>query len=49
VIQARVEDPTPAFIGPAMLAVLSQFSDELTQGGLITVLPDRTKVRILPI
>ncbi|NJK92639.1 MAG: DUF5615 family PIN-like protein [Blastochloris sp.] len=49
VIQARVENPTPEFIGSAVLTVLSQFAVELNQGAIITILNDRTKVRILPI
>jgi predicted nuclease of predicted toxin-antitoxin system len=49
VIQARVEDITPTSLGPIILAVLVKFEVQLRAGAIITVLPHRTKVRILPI
>ncbi len=49
VIQARVDDPMPDFLGPTLRKVLAEFADLLQSGALITILPERTKVRILPI
>ena len=49
VIQARVEDLSPAILGPTVGQVLRQFTSELNAGAIVTVLPDRNKVRILPL
>jgi len=49
VIQARVQDVTPTALGPAIFLALKDFSQQLAEGALITILPDRAKVRILPI
>jgi len=49
VIQARVEDITPGALGPSLIAVLRQFEAELNGGAIVTILPDRSKVRVLPI
>ena len=48
-IQARVDNITPAFLGSTLLQVLKQFEKEIHTGAIITILPNRTKVRILPI
>jgi predicted nuclease of predicted toxin-antitoxin system len=49
VIQARVEDITPEAVGPSLIAVLRQFEAEINNGAIVTIQPDRTKVRVLPI
>ncbi len=49
VIQARVDDVTPGVLGPIILAALHQFREELERGAIVTILPDRTKARVLPI
>ena len=49
VIQARVDDVTAGFLGLTFLRAWEQFSEQLRQGAILTILPDRTKVRILPI
>jgi predicted nuclease of predicted toxin-antitoxin system len=49
VIQARVEDLSPEMLGPTMLRVLRQFTSELKSGAIVTVLPDRNRVRLLPL
>jgi len=49
VVQARVEDVTSEFLGPALLSVLKQFNEQLQDGAIVTILPDRSKVRILPL
>jgi len=49
VIQARAQDISPDSIGESICNIIRQFEAELLNGALITLLPDRTKVRILPI
>ncbi|HEX2122733.1 MAG TPA: DUF5615 family PIN-like protein [Thermoanaerobaculia bacterium] len=49
VIQARVEDPTPAAIGSAVVAALIEHDAHLRRGALITLDPARSRARILPI
>ncbi|MEZ5405518.1 MAG: DUF5615 family PIN-like protein [Verrucomicrobiia bacterium] len=49
IIQARVDNTTPEFLGTTLLQALKQFEKELQTGTIITILPNRTKVRILPI
>ncbi len=49
VIQARVEDPIPATIGEAVVAALIENAAHLEGGALLTIEPDRLRVRILPI
>ncbi|MDP9194140.1 MAG: DUF5615 family PIN-like protein [Acidobacteriota bacterium] len=49
VIQARVEDPVPATIGETVVAAIMENATHLTRGALITLDPDRLRVRILPI
>lgn len=49
VIQARVDDPIPATIGDAVIAALTANATHLERGALMTVDPDRLRVRILPI
>ncbi len=49
VVQARVQDVTPQSLGTAVIATLQQFAEQLEEGAIVTILPDRSKVRILPI
>jgi predicted nuclease of predicted toxin-antitoxin system len=49
VIQARVEDPVPAVIGPAVVSVIREHATYLQRGALITLDPDKSRIRILPI
>ena len=49
VIQARVQDPTPECIGDTVVATLRQFTEQLREGAILTILPNRTRVRILPL
>jgi len=48
-IQARVEDVSPDSLGPSVVAALNQFATELANGAIVTILPERNKVRVLPI
>lgn len=49
VIQARVEDPLPATIGEQVVAAITENAAHLERGALITLDPDKLRVRILPI
>jgi len=49
VIQARVQDISPDSLGPSVIAALRQFAVELEKGAIVTILPERNKVRVLPI
>lgn len=49
VIQARVEDPVPATIGEAIVVAITENAAQLERGALITLDPDRLRIRILPI
>lgn len=49
VIQARVEDVAPEVLGPTLLSALTRFRQELLAGAIVTILPDKTKARVLPI
>ena len=49
VIQARVEDPVPETIGEALVATIIENAAHLERGALITLDPDRRRIRILPI
>jgi predicted nuclease of predicted toxin-antitoxin system len=48
-VQARVQDISPELLGPSVVAALRQFSVELERGAIVTILPERSKVRVLPI
>jgi predicted nuclease of predicted toxin-antitoxin system len=48
-IQARVQDVSPESLGSIVVAALRQFSAELESGAIVTILPGRNKVRVLPI
>ena len=49
VIQARVEDPLPDTIGEQVVAAITENAAHLERGALITLDPDKLRVRILPI
>jgi predicted nuclease of predicted toxin-antitoxin system len=49
VVQVRTQDPTPEAIGEMVLTVLRQQRSELERGALITVEPQRMRVRVLPL
>jgi predicted nuclease of predicted toxin-antitoxin system len=49
VVQIRADDVSPDVIGPKVVAALGQMSCELDDGALVTVDPDRTRIRILPL
>jgi predicted nuclease of predicted toxin-antitoxin system len=49
VIQARVEDPVPAVIGRAVVAAIRENATYLLRGALMTLDPDKLRIRILPI
>lgn len=48
VIQLRSADLAPEVIGPQVLSALVKLAAELEQGALVTVHPERTRVRLLP-
>jgi predicted nuclease of predicted toxin-antitoxin system len=49
IVQVRSPAVLPRFIGPTVVAALSQFQAELDAGALITIDVHRARVRILPI
>jgi predicted nuclease of predicted toxin-antitoxin system len=49
VVQARVEDPIPSAIGAHVLTTIRENRAHLERGALISIDPDRRRVRILPI
>jgi predicted nuclease of predicted toxin-antitoxin system len=49
VIRVRTQDTLPEACGRAVVAVLSNFADELGGGAVISIDPGRARVRILPI
>jgi predicted nuclease of predicted toxin-antitoxin system len=49
VIQVRVEDPIPAMIGDDVVAAITDNAVHLERGALITIDPDKRRIRILPI
>ena len=49
VVQIRAEDVSPDVIGKQVVAALRQMTSELDQGALLTVEPNRTRVRVLPL
>ncbi len=49
VIQARTEDPVPNVIGEQVVFAIKTYARELERGALITIEPDRARVRILPL
>ncbi len=49
VVQIRADDVSPDRIGKAVVDALRQMAAELEQGALLTVDPNRTRLRILPL
>ncbi len=49
VIQVRTEDPVPEVMGVLVASAIVEHAAHLVDGALITVEPDRMRVRILPI
>ncbi len=49
VVQIRAEDVSPDVIGKQIVAALKQMEAELEEGALLTVDPNRTRLRVLPL
>jgi predicted nuclease of predicted toxin-antitoxin system len=49
VIQIRADNLSPEIIGAQIVATLGQLKAELDQGVLVTVDPNRTRLRVLPL
>jgi predicted nuclease of predicted toxin-antitoxin system len=49
VMQVRAEDVSPDVIGTQVIRALRQMAAELEEGALITVDPNRTRLRVLPL
>jgi predicted nuclease of predicted toxin-antitoxin system len=49
VVQIRAEDVSPHVIGDQILTALKQMKVELDEGALLTVDPNRTRIRVLPL
>ena len=49
VVQIRSEDVSPDTIGMSIVAALRQMTAELIEGALLTVEPNRTRLRVLPL
>jgi predicted nuclease of predicted toxin-antitoxin system len=49
VVQLRAEDISPEAIGSQVVQALRQMSAQLAEGALLTIDPDRTRVRVLPL
>jgi len=49
VVQIRAEDVSPDVIGKQIVAALKQMETELEEGALLTVDPNRTRLRVLPL
>ena len=49
VVQIRAEDVSPDVIGKQVIAALRQMAFELEEGALLTVDPNRTRMRVLPL
>lgn len=49
VVQIRAEDVSPDVIGAQVVAALRQMASELEEGALLTVDPNRTRLRVLPL
>lgn len=48
VVQIRADDVSPDVIGPQVMIALRQMAAELDAGALLTVDPQRTRLRVLP-
>jgi len=49
VVQIRADDVSPDVIGQQVVLALRQMAAELAEGALLTVDPNRTRVRVLPL
>ena len=49
VVQIRADDVSPDAIGLQVIAALRQMATELENGALLTVDPNRTRMRLLPL
>ena len=49
VVQIRAEDVSPDVIGANVITAIRQMAEELEQGALVTVDPNRTRLRVLPL
>ncbi|HHW4669552.1 MAG TPA: DUF5615 family PIN-like protein [Xylella fastidiosa subsp. multiplex] len=49
VVQIRAEDVSPDVIGKQIVIALRQMAAELEEGALVTVDPNRTRLRLLPL
>jgi predicted nuclease of predicted toxin-antitoxin system len=49
VVQIRAEDVSPDVIGNQVITALRQMANELEEGALLTVDPNRTRMRVLPL
>ena len=49
VVQIRAEDISPDVIGAKVITALRQMTEELEQGALVTIDPNRTRLRVLPL
>lgn len=49
VVQVRSEDVSPDVIGRAVINGLLQMKNELENGALLTIDPERTRLRLLPL
>jgi len=49
VVQIRSEDVSPDVIGRSVIGALQQMTVELEEGALLTVDPNRTRLRVLPL
>jgi predicted nuclease of predicted toxin-antitoxin system len=49
VVQIRADDVNPDVIGQQVLIALRQMESELAEGALLTIDPNRTRLRVLPL
>ncbi len=49
VVQIRAEDVSPDVIGKQIITALHQMASYLEEGALLTVDPNRTRLRVLPL
>ena len=49
VVQIRAEDVSPDVIGKQVIIALRQMASELEMGALLTIDPNRTRLRLLPL
>jgi len=49
VVQIRSDELNPSVIGARVVSALNQLEEQLQSGALVSVEPNRTKVRLLPL